>query len=128
MLLEESGVQQDELGTIVIAGAFGYYLRRQAMETIGIIPKGFAGKVVFAGNTSRTGCAMMLVDATLRKTLEHWMHRVTLCLLPRGRVSETIHHKSIPVEIISRKATVLSISRDFFLFYARATCLIAGPL
>jgi uncharacterized 2Fe-2S/4Fe-4S cluster protein (DUF4445 family) len=47
------------------------------METIGIIPKGFSGEVVFAGNTCRTGCAMMLVDATLRKTLEHCMRRIT---------------------------------------------------
>ena len=77
MLLEASGVQLDRLKKIVIAGAFGYYLRRQSMETIGIIPKGFSGEVVFAGNTCRTGCAMMLVNATLRKTLEQWMHRVT---------------------------------------------------
>lgn len=77
MLLEASGVQLDQLKKIVIAGAFGYHLRRQSMEIIGIIPKGFSGEVVFAGNTCRTGCAMMLVDATLRRTLEHWMHRVT---------------------------------------------------
>jgi uncharacterized 2Fe-2S/4Fe-4S cluster protein (DUF4445 family) len=77
MLLEASGVQLDQLKKIVIAGAFGYHLRRQSMETIGIIPKGFSGEVVFAGNTCRTGCAMMLVDATLRRTLEYWMHRVT---------------------------------------------------
>jgi uncharacterized 2Fe-2S/4Fe-4S cluster protein (DUF4445 family) len=79
MLLEASGVQLDELKEIVIAGAFGYHLRRQSLETIGIIPKGFSGKVVLAGNTCRTGCAMMLVDGSLRKKLEHWMGRVT-CL------------------------------------------------
>ena len=79
MLLEASGVKLDHLEKIVIAGAFGYHLRRQSMETIGIIPKGFSGEVVFAGNTCRTGCAMMLVDATLRKTLEHCMSRIT-CL------------------------------------------------
>jgi uncharacterized 2Fe-2S/4Fe-4S cluster protein (DUF4445 family) len=77
MLLEASGVQLEELREIVIAGAFGYHLRKRSMETIGIIPKGFSGKVVLAGNTCRTGGAMMLVDGSLRKTLERWMGGVT---------------------------------------------------
>jgi uncharacterized 2Fe-2S/4Fe-4S cluster protein (DUF4445 family) len=95
MLLEASEVKLDELKKIVIAGAFGYHLRKRSMETIGILPEKFSGDVVFSGNTCRTGCAMMLVDATLRKTLEHWMRRVTCLSIAQDPTFEELFIKNL---------------------------------
>jgi uncharacterized 2Fe-2S/4Fe-4S cluster protein (DUF4445 family) len=70
MLMSEANVTAEDLEDITLAGAFGYHLRPDSLATIGLIPDKLARKVRFAGNTSKTGCAMMLIDASLREYLE----------------------------------------------------------
>ena len=70
MLMSEANVTVEDLEDITLAGAFGYHLRPESLAAIGLIPEELARKVRFAGNTSKTGCAMMLLDASLRKYLE----------------------------------------------------------
>jgi uncharacterized 2Fe-2S/4Fe-4S cluster protein (DUF4445 family) len=70
MLLTEANVTVEDLEDITLAGAFGYHLRPDSLAAIGLIPEELSRKVRFAGNTSKTGCAMMLLDASLRKYLE----------------------------------------------------------
>jgi len=76
MLLSNAGMSADRLEKIVIAGGFGYHLREENLRTIGFIPKAFSGHVEFAGNTCRTGCALMLTDVTTRGFLQDQMKRV----------------------------------------------------
>ena len=70
MLMSEANVTAEDLEDITLAGAFGYHLRPDSLAAIGLIPEELSRKVRFAGNTSKTGCAMMLLDASLRKYLE----------------------------------------------------------
>ena len=70
MLMSEAKVTAEDLEDITLAGAFGYHLRPDSLATIGLIPQNLARKVRFAGNTSKTGCAMMLINASLREYLE----------------------------------------------------------
>lgn len=76
ILLEEAGITPDLLKNIVLAGGFGYSLRPYNLEAIGLIPPGTAGRVSFAGNTSRIGCVMMLKDIQYRRFLEEKMKQV----------------------------------------------------
>ena len=76
MLLCAAGLRADRLEKLVIAGGFGYHLRVESLRRIGIIPRDFKGDVEFAGNTCRTGCALMLMDAARRYFLEKQMKRV----------------------------------------------------
>ena len=75
MLLSEANLTPQDLEDITLAGAFGYHLRPDSLAAIGLIPDKLARKVRFAGNTSKTGCAMMLIDASLRKYLEEQVQR-----------------------------------------------------
>jgi uncharacterized 2Fe-2S/4Fe-4S cluster protein (DUF4445 family) len=77
MLLAAAGIEASNLERIVIAGAFGYHLREETLRAIGILPHGFQGEIVFAGNTCRTGAALLLTDAANRHLLEEQMGRVT---------------------------------------------------
>jgi uncharacterized 2Fe-2S/4Fe-4S cluster protein (DUF4445 family) len=77
MLLIAGGIETSNLKHIIVAGAFGYHLREESLRAIGILPHGFKGIIEFAGNTSRTGCALLLVDAANRHLLEKQMHQVT---------------------------------------------------
>ncbi len=77
LLLSAAGVDLDQLEKIVIAGAFGYHLRTESLRQIGMVPRNFKGEIAFVGNTCRTGCARMLVDATTRDFLQDKMKPVT---------------------------------------------------
>lgn len=77
MLLSTAGVNLEQLDKIVIAGAFGYHLRIESIQQVGIISRDFKGEIDFAGNTCRTGCALMLMDATSRDFLQDQMKQVT---------------------------------------------------
>ncbi|MFD3157817.1 ASKHA domain-containing protein [Haloimpatiens sp. FM7330] len=62
MLLKEIGISIDEVEEAVIAGAFGYHINGESIKTIGIIPKGFKGKVTFVGNSSVEGARLALIN------------------------------------------------------------------
>jgi uncharacterized 2Fe-2S/4Fe-4S cluster protein (DUF4445 family) len=76
MLMAEANVTAEGLEDITLAGAFGYHLRPDSLATIGLIPEELSRKVRFAGNTSKTGCAMMLINASLREYLEEQVQSV----------------------------------------------------
>jgi uncharacterized 2Fe-2S/4Fe-4S cluster protein (DUF4445 family) len=76
MLMSEANVTPEDLEDITLAGAFGYHLRPDSLAAIGLIPQKLSHKVRFAGNTSKTGCAMMLINTPLRKYLEDQVQSV----------------------------------------------------
>jgi len=82
LLLKAAGVDPDELQEIILAGAFGYHLRPASLEAIGLIPAGTADRVTFAGNTSKVGAGLLLLDADLRRGLEDQMEGVQHLALP----------------------------------------------
>ncbi len=75
-MLAATGIGADQLKKVIIAGAFGYHLRKESLSATGILPEAFHGELVFAGNTCRLGSAMMLLNAALRDRLEAQMARV----------------------------------------------------
>jgi len=77
LLLAAAGAGPERLAKIVVAGAFGHHLRAGSLRTTGLVPPAFTGQIAFAGNTCRTGCARLLVDAPARQSLETAMGSVT---------------------------------------------------
>ncbi|MCF8107121.1 MAG: ATP-binding protein, partial [Desulfohalobiaceae bacterium] len=65
-----------DLDRIVIAGGFGFSLNPGSLEAIGLLPEGTREKVHFVGNTSRSGCAWLLIDTSYRLYLEEKMKEV----------------------------------------------------
>lgn len=85
LLLAEAGVRPEDLREVVLAGAFGYHLRPESLEAIGLLPPGLAERVTFAGNTSRLGAGLLLLDASSRVFLEKRMERTRHLALPESR-------------------------------------------
>lgn len=85
LLLAEADISAGALREVVLAGAFGYHLRPESLDTIGLLPPGLAERVTFAGNTSRTGAALLLLEADHREALEARMRRVVHLALPESR-------------------------------------------
>jgi uncharacterized 2Fe-2S/4Fe-4S cluster protein (DUF4445 family) len=61
-LLNETGALASDLDRVYIAGGFGRHLRLESLIRIGLIPAAFRDKVVFAGNTSKSGAALALLS------------------------------------------------------------------
>ncbi|MDR3579800.1 MAG: ASKHA domain-containing protein [Oryzomonas sp.] len=76
LLLREEGLEPKHLDRVYIAGSFGYHLREQSLTTLGLLPPEAAGKVMFLGNTARSGGEMLLVDHRLRSGLKTLVDQV----------------------------------------------------
>lgn len=55
ILMKAYSVTEDEIGQVVLAGGFGYYLRPEDAAKIGLLPKKLAQKAVAGGNTALAG-------------------------------------------------------------------------
>jgi len=62
LLLEEAGIALEAIEEAVIAGAFGYHINPDSIREIGLLPKGFKGKINFVGNSSVEGARLALIN------------------------------------------------------------------
>lgn len=62
LLLEEAGIPLEAIEEAVIAGAFGYHINPDSIRVIGLLPKGFNGKITFVGNSSVEGARLALTN------------------------------------------------------------------
>ena len=62
LLLEEVGIPLEAIEEAVIAGAFGYHINPDSIREIGLLPKGFKGKINFVGNSSAEGARLALLN------------------------------------------------------------------
>lgn len=62
VLLSGNLINADQLKSVIIAGGFGYHLKKEGLITVGLLPA-FAGAAFsFVGNSSLEGARMMLLD------------------------------------------------------------------
>lgn len=67
LLLREMGVTPDDLGDILLAGAFGNYIRIRSAMRIGLLPRIPEERIKFVGNAALTGAKMALLSGTARE-------------------------------------------------------------
>lgn len=76
LLLEEAGVPLDLIEEAVIAGAFGFHINPQSIREIGLLPKGFKGKISFVGNSSAEGARLALLNQGVMTQIKELKHRI----------------------------------------------------
>lgn len=62
ILMQTWGARPEDLGRVLIAGAFGSYVRKSSALDIGLVPAIDPERVEFIGNAAGTGARMALVD------------------------------------------------------------------
>jgi uncharacterized 2Fe-2S/4Fe-4S cluster protein (DUF4445 family) len=67
ILLKELDLTIDDLDEIMLAGAFGNYIRKESALRVGILPKVSLEKIKFIGNAASTGAQMALVSLEAKK-------------------------------------------------------------
>ncbi len=69
MLLKEIDANIEDIEEAVIAGAFGYHINPESIKILGIIPKGFKGKITFVGNSSIEGARLSLLNKDISQAM-----------------------------------------------------------
>jgi len=69
-LLERIGLAFFDLDTVLLAGAFGCYIRRENARRIGLLPPVPLDRIRFIGNASLTGAKMAMINAQAQQRTE----------------------------------------------------------
>lgn len=69
-LLKKAGIRMEELDKVMIAGQFGAHLPEESLIGTGILPEEVRGKLVYVGNSSKTGAYMALMSQKVRQEME----------------------------------------------------------
>ncbi len=76
MLLREAGLDETDLGLVLVAGGFGYYIRRGSAQRIGLLPGGTAlDRIRYVGNVSLAGARTVLLSTKMRRRGEAMARR-----------------------------------------------------
>lgn len=69
-LLNKAGIQMEDLDEVMIAGQFGAHLPAESLTGTGILPDEVKDKLVYVGNSSKTGAYMALMSKKARSEME----------------------------------------------------------
>lgn len=76
VLLNKAGISIDELDKVIIAGQFGAHLLADSLVETGILPQAVRDKLVYVGNSSKTGAYMALMSHRARGEIEELAGRM----------------------------------------------------
>lgn len=66
LLLKKVGIEECDVRRVLLAGAFGNYIRRQSALRIGLLPNVPSERIRFVGNAACSGAEMVLVSSNCR--------------------------------------------------------------
>jgi uncharacterized 2Fe-2S/4Fe-4S cluster protein (DUF4445 family) len=77
LLLEELGLEQDDVQQVLLAGSFGSYLSAASAVRIGLVPRLPVMRIVAAGNVAGEGAKMVLLSVRERAGAQALLEEVT---------------------------------------------------
>ena len=69
-LLNKAGIKMEDLDKVMIAGQFGAHLPADSLVGTGILPEEVKDKLVYVGNSSKTGAYMALMSSKAKEDME----------------------------------------------------------
>jgi uncharacterized 2Fe-2S/4Fe-4S cluster protein (DUF4445 family) len=70
VLLNKAGITMSDLDQVMIAGQFGAHLPAESLTGTGILPTEVKDKLVYVGNSSKTGAYMALLSGSVKREIE----------------------------------------------------------
>jgi len=77
ILLRRAGLEPAQLGRVLLAGAFGNFIRRSNARRIGLLPQIPCGRIHFIGNAASLGAKLALLAAEERERATGFTEKVT---------------------------------------------------
>ena len=75
-LLKQANIDMSKLHKIMIAGQFGAHLPADSLFGTGILPEEIKDKLVYVGNSSKTGAYMALMSSQAKLQIEELAHKM----------------------------------------------------
>ena len=69
-LLNKANIDMNDLEKVMIAGQFGAHVSAESLVGTGILPKEVRDKIVYVGNSSKTGAYLALMSKKVKKDME----------------------------------------------------------
>jgi uncharacterized 2Fe-2S/4Fe-4S cluster protein (DUF4445 family) len=66
----------EDLNEVLIAGQFGAHLPASSIVGTGMLPQALRDKIIYVGNTSKTGAYMSLMSGKAKKEIEELKERM----------------------------------------------------
>jgi uncharacterized 2Fe-2S/4Fe-4S cluster protein (DUF4445 family) len=76
LLLKKLNLKENDIQKILLAGAFGNYIRRSSALRIGLLPRVPEERIHFVGNAASSGARMILLNRTARELAGHLARRI----------------------------------------------------
>jgi len=76
LLQKKFGIEDDDIKHILLAGAFGNYIRRESALRIGLLPDVPAERIVFVGNAAASGAQIILLSSQFRTQARKLARRI----------------------------------------------------
>lgn len=104
VLLKRAGLQAEGLGTVYVAGAFGFFLDPQSAMKLGLYPEMNLDRVRMVGNTAVTGAKSLLLSKGARSVADAFARKVEYVELAKdaGFRREYLSAMAIPYSDIGR--------------------------
>ena len=95
ILLRKAGIKIQDLEQILIAGQFGSHLSKELLIGTGILPKEAKQKILYIGNTSKTGAMMALLSQKVKQEMEEIVQDIHYVELAETEQYERIFAESL---------------------------------
>jgi len=76
LLLREAGVQLNDVAKVILAGAFGLYLKPESIKSIRLLPEAMCDKIIAVGNAAGVGAQNALLSLEDRKTAQELAKKI----------------------------------------------------
>ena len=76
ILLEEAGITTDDIDSVMLAGAFGSYIRPESALQIGLLPSVERDQIIQVGNAAGEGAKALLLSSEARKVANDFVSKV----------------------------------------------------
>lgn len=94
-LLHKAGIRMEDLDKVMIAGQFGAHLPEESLIGTGILPREAKGKIVYVGNSSKTGAYMALMSGKVKREIEELAEKMEYMELAETENYERIFTESM---------------------------------
>lgn len=94
-LLRKAGITMEELDKVMIAGQFGAHLPAESLTGTGILPVEVKDKLVYVGNSSKTGAYVTLLSKKAKQDVERLADRMEYMELAETENYERIFTESM---------------------------------
>ena len=95
LLQKKFGIEDDDIKHILLAGAFGNYIRRESALRIGLLPDVPAERIVFVGNAASSGAQIILLSSQSRTQARKLARRIKYVEIAHEKEFESVFTDSM---------------------------------